>query len=100
MHDQNAWGGENIFLHIWRDGFGYRATNPCLSLRVVHMHCALPTQFGVHIVGDQRLGKKVRSAAAWPPAKLDCFIHLRPGSHAPTSAIFNFILIGSWSPRE
>lgn len=58
-YPQNAWGGENVFLHIWRDGFGYRATNPCLSLRVVHMHCALPTQFGVHIVGDKRLGKKL-----------------------------------------
>ena len=55
---QNAWGGENTFLYILREAFGLRAYNPCLSLRVVHMHCALPTAFGVHVVGDKRLGKR------------------------------------------
>jgi len=57
-YPQNAWGGENTFLYILKEAFGFAAQNPCLTLRVVHMHCAMPTQFGTHVVGDKRLGKK------------------------------------------
>ena len=35
-----------------------RASNPCLNVRAVHMHCELPTVFGVQMVGDRRLGKR------------------------------------------
>lgn len=57
-YPQNAWGGENLFLFLIQQALGMTTTNPCLSLRVMHMHCELPTAFGVHKVGDRRLGKR------------------------------------------
>ena len=56
-YPQNAWGGENIFLYLVRAALGMATSNPCLSLRAVHVHCELPTEFGVIKVGDRRLGK-------------------------------------------
>lgn len=57
-YPQNAWGGENLFLYLVQRALGMAASNPCLSLRAVHMHCELATAFGVQKVGDRRLGKR------------------------------------------
>lgn len=57
-YPQNAWGGENVFLYLVRAALGMTAANPCLSLQTFHVHCELPTEFGVIKVGDRRLGKK------------------------------------------
>jgi len=57
-YPQNAWGGENLFLYLVERALGFTASNPCLSLHAVHMHCELATAFGVHKVGDRRLGKR------------------------------------------
>ena len=57
-YPQNAWGGENLFLFLVRTALGHAAANPCKSLQAVHVHCELPTEFGVLKVGDKRLGKR------------------------------------------
>lgn len=57
-YPQNAWGGENLFLFLIQQALGIAASNPCLSLRAVHMHCELATSFGVQKVGERRLGKR------------------------------------------
>lgn len=57
-YPQNAWGGENLFLFLIQEALGIAASNPCLSLRAVHMHCELATAFGVQKVGERRLGKR------------------------------------------
>ena len=57
-YPQNAWGGENLFLFLIQKALGMATSNPCLSLHVLHVHCELPTEFGVLKVGDRRLGKK------------------------------------------
>lgn len=57
-YPQNAWGGENLFLYLVQRALGLTASNPCLSLRSVHMHCEFATAFGVQRVGDRRLGKR------------------------------------------
>jgi hypothetical protein len=35
-----------------------RVKNPCLSLKVVHAHCEMPSSFAPSKVGDRRLGKR------------------------------------------
>ena len=57
-YPQNAWGGENLFLFLVTHALGMTASNPCLSLKATHVHCELPTEFGVLKVGDRRLGKR------------------------------------------
>ena len=57
-YPQNSWGGENLFLFLVQRALNMHVTNPCMTLRAVHMHCELPTSFGVLKVGDQRLGKR------------------------------------------
>lgn len=57
-YPQNAWGGENLFLFLVQKALGMECSNPCLSLQALHVHCEMPTEFGVLKVGDRRLGKK------------------------------------------
>ena len=78
-YPQNAWGGENIFLYILHEMLGLRATNPCLTLVGVHMHCELPSSFGPSKVGDKRRGKKdVAVAVQAKMKKLGLTITLPP----------------------
>jgi len=57
-YPQNAWGGENVLLYILLEALHFRLSNPCLTLKIVHVHCEMPTNFGPRVIGDQRLGKK------------------------------------------
>ncbi len=57
-YPQNAWGGENLFQWLLQEALGFRTANPCLSLAAVHIHCMLPTEFGVRKAGDRRLSKR------------------------------------------
>lgn len=79
-YPQNAWGGENVFQYILQDALKLRTANPCLTLRVTHMHCELPTTFSARKVGDRRQGK--REVALKVQAKMRAMglpISMKPG---------------------
>ena len=57
-YPQNAWGGENLFLYLVQEALGMAASNPCVDVQAVHMHCELATTFGTPKVGERRLGKR------------------------------------------
>ena len=59
-YQQNAWGGENVFLYLLKKvAPQLHVRNPCLTLRVVHAHCQLPNTFSGHKVGDRRATKRL-----------------------------------------
>ena len=84
-YPQNAWGGENLFLYLVTRALGFAAANPCVSLRAVHVHCELPTEFGVHKVGDRRLGK--REIIDRARAKLRALGHTAGGGNEDVGAL-------------
>jgi hypothetical protein len=57
-YPQNAWGGENLFLFLIVQALGMEASNPCLDVQAVHMHCQLASSFGAPKVGERRLSKR------------------------------------------
>mmetsp|Transcript_30230 Transcript_30230/g.58344 ORF Transcript_30230/g.58344 Transcript_30230/m.58344 type:complete len:599 (+) Transcript_30230:109-1905(+) len=61
---QNTWAGENIFLFVLIHALHLRVQNPCLSLATVHLHCALPSKIGEHVIGDRRTRKRQAAAVA------------------------------------
>ena len=65
---QNAWGGENLVVYLFRHGLELRVRNPCRTLRVVHVHCqmrSINTQgANTRVAGDERLTRKKISTKA------------------------------------